>query len=38
MELQFDQVKKRYGKQLALDHFNVTLSEGVYGLLGHKAT
>lgn len=36
MELQFDQVKKMYGKQLALDHFNATLSEGVYGLLGHN--
>ena len=36
MELQFERVKKRYGKQLALDDFNVTLSEGVYGLLGHN--
>lgn len=36
MELKFDQIKKLYGKQAALDNFNATLSEGVYGLLGHN--
>lgn len=36
MELIFDHIKKRYGRQTALDNFNATLSEGVYGLLGHN--
>jgi len=36
MELKFDHIKKLYGKQAALNNFNATLSEGVYGLLGHN--
>jgi len=34
MELRLEHITKSYGKQLALDDFNATLSEGVYGLLG----
>lgn len=36
MELKLEHIKKRYGKQCALDDFGATLSEGVYGLLGHN--
>ncbi|AZS15683.1 ABC transporter ATP-binding protein [Paenibacillus lutimineralis] len=36
MELKFDHIKKIYGRQTALDNFSATLSEGVYGLLGHN--
>ncbi len=34
MELQFENITKYYGKQCALDHFNATLTSGVYGILG----
>lgn len=34
MELKCDRITKYYGKQRALDNFNATLTEGVYGLLG----
>lgn len=32
--LQLHHVTMRYGKKLALDHVNLTLTEGIYGLLG----
>lgn len=34
MELKFDNIGKKYGKQRALQGFSTTLTDGVYGLLG----
>ena len=34
MELKTDQLTKKYGSKTAVDHLNITLSNGVYGLLG----
>ena len=34
MELQFENITKKYGKKYALYNFSVTLGNGVYGLLG----
>lgn len=34
MELKTIQLTKQYGSQIAVDHLNITLSNGVYGLLG----
>lgn len=34
MELKVTQLTKRYGSKIAVDHLNITLSNGVYGLLG----
>lgn len=34
MELQLKNISKKYGNLLALQNFNFTFSEGVYGLLG----
>lgn len=34
MKLKADQLTKQYGSKTAVDHLNITLSNGVYGLLG----
>lgn len=34
MELKIEELSKNYGKKHAVERFNATLSEGVYGLLG----
>ena len=34
MELRINELTKQYGEKTALDHFSVTLDEGVWGLLG----
>jgi ABC-2 type transport system ATP-binding protein len=34
MEIKFKCITKYYGKQCALDNFNTTLTEGIYGILG----
>ncbi len=34
MELKTIELTKRYGSKTAVDHLNITLSNGVYGLLG----
>ena len=34
MELQIQNLTKRYGEKVALDHVSCTLQDGVYGLLG----
>ncbi len=34
MELRTNELTKKYGSKTAIDHLNVTLSNGVYGLLG----
>lgn len=34
MELKTIQLTKQYGSKIAVDHLNITLSNGVYGLLG----
>lgn len=34
MELQINSVTKRYGSKIAVNHLNLTFSNGVYGLLG----
>ena len=34
MKLKTDQLTKQYGSKTAVDHLNITLSNGVYGLLG----
>ena len=34
MELRTNELIKRYGSKTAIDHLNITLSNGVYGLLG----
>jgi len=34
MELRANQLTKQYGVKTAVDHLNITLSNGVYGLLG----
>ena len=38
MELKIDGLSKHYGDKKALDHFTVTFQEGLYGILGAKAT
>lgn len=34
MQIEFENVSKKYGKKYALDHFSATLGQGIYGLLG----
>lgn len=34
MELKVTQLTKQYGLKTAVDHLDITLSNGVYGLLG----
>lgn len=34
MELKLKNVKKIYGKQVAIDNFNYEFKEGIYGILG----
>ena len=34
MELKVTQLTKQYGPKTAVDHLDITLSNGVYGLLG----
>lgn len=34
MELKLTHVTKQYGTKTAVDHINMTLREGIYGLLG----
>lgn len=34
MELRTNELTKKYGSKTAIDHLNITLSNGVYGLLG----
>lgn len=34
MELRINELTKKYGSKTAIDHLNITLSNGVYGLLG----
>ena len=34
MELRAIELTKRYGSKTAVDHLNITLTNGVYGLLG----
>ena len=34
MELKLTHVTKQYGTKAAVDHINMTLREGIYGLLG----
>ncbi|MED9902564.1 MAG: ABC transporter ATP-binding protein [Lachnospiraceae bacterium] len=34
MELKTIQLTKQYGSKIAVDHLNITLSNGIYGLLG----
>lgn len=34
MELKILGLTKQYGSKTAVDHLNITLSNGVYGLLG----
>ena len=34
MELKVTQLTKKYGPKTAVDHLDITLSNGVYGLLG----
>lgn len=34
MELKIEHLTKNYGEKVALNDFTVTLSEGLYGLLG----
>ncbi|MDE6980821.1 MAG: ATP-binding cassette domain-containing protein, partial [Lachnospiraceae bacterium] len=34
MELKFDNLTKKFGSFTAVDHMNLTMTNGVYGLLG----
>lgn len=34
MELEIRNLTKQYGKKLAVNHLNLSLTKGVYGLLG----
>lgn len=34
MQIEFENISKKYGRRYALEHFSATLEQGIYGLLG----
>ena len=36
MQIQIENLDKYYGKKHALDHVNLTISQGMFGLLGRN--